>query len=45
MYGDLVVVDDVRHRPVGVVSTLDVVRRLVGESPRGEVLGLSELPL
>jgi len=41
----LVVVDDVRHRPVGVVSTLDVVRRLVGESPRGEVLGLSELPL
>jgi len=41
----LVVVDDVRHRPVGVVSTLDLVRRLAGETPRGEVLGLSELPL
>jgi CBS domain-containing protein len=41
----LVVVDEVRHRPVGVVSTLDVVRRLVDEPPRGGVLGLSELPL
>ncbi len=41
----LVVVDEVRHRPVGVVSTLDVVRRLADEPPRGEVLGLSELPL
>jgi CBS domain-containing protein len=41
----LVVVDDVRHRPVGVVSTLDLVRRLSGDPPRGEVLGLSELPL
>jgi CBS domain-containing protein len=41
----LVVVDDVRHRPVGVVSTLDLVRRLSDDAPRGEVLGLSELPL
>ncbi len=41
----LVVVDDVRHRPVGIVSTLDLVRRLADETPRGEVLGLSELPL
>jgi len=41
----LVVVDEARHRPIGVVSTLDVVGRLVGESPRGEILGLSELPL
>ena len=41
----LIVVDEVRHRPVGVVSTLDVVRRLIGEPPSEEVLGLSEPPL
>lgn len=42
----LVVVDDVRRRPIGVMSTLDLVRRMAGEPPRSEVLGLPEqLPL
>jgi CBS domain-containing protein len=41
----LVVVDDVRRRPVGVMSTLDLVRRLAGESA-AEVQSLPErLPL
>lgn len=42
----LVVVDDVRHRPVGVMSTLDVVRRLADESAAGEIHEFPEpLPL
>jgi CBS domain-containing protein len=32
----LVVVDDVRHRPVGVLSTLDLVRALAAATPERE---------
>ena len=35
----LVVVDDVRHRPVGVLSTLDLVRALAAAAPERECDG------